>query len=210
MLKDTTILYQGGSGGFALFYYLLLSGEFYTGISYQSVAKLIEHQFPESLKTIPHKWKQKEFWPNNVACKMSNNSPRLFLICNPCWDNHVLAENLAVSNNTRKILLYTDFRLQLRMCYEKQAYWFTNISRERFCAPARPREYLRQIIQSKVNNRDPMIPHVIRIFQPTQFVLLEEFIRRKELDYFPKPNQAQLDFLDRWIRLQPKKALRYL
>lgn len=41
MTKDITILYQGGSGGFALFYYLLLSGKYQTGLPDVDVNTLV-------------------------------------------------------------------------------------------------------------------------------------------------------------------------
>ena len=93
MNSDVTILYQGGSGGFALFYYLLLSGKFVTGLDYTSIQDLIDQQYPDRLIQNPKLWKTKEFWPDNVLCKQSKSGPKLFLICNPMWDKHALAQN---------------------------------------------------------------------------------------------------------------------
>ena len=206
MTRDVTILYQGGSGGFALFYYLLLSGKYHTGIEYNSVQELIDEQFPYSLIDQPNTWKHKEFWPDNQKCKLTKTGPRLFLICNPLWSDNVMQQNLNTSSSTYKILLYTNFKLQLRMAWEKQAYWFTDISKQTFRAPANTKQYLKQIIKSKVNNLDPQLQRVEKMFRPAQKVELVEFIQSRMLPGFDTPNTAQLEFLNRWVTLQPKKV----
>jgi hypothetical protein len=210
MTRDVTILYQGGSGGFALFYYLLLSGKYHTGLEYNSVQDLIDTQFPDSLITSPATWKHNEFWPDNQKCKLTKPSPRLFLICNPLWTDSMMQQNLSTSAGTHKILLYTNFKLQLRMAWEKQAYWFTKISKQAFRAPADPKQYLRQIIKTQVNNLDPQVQRVEKLFQPVQKVELTEFVQSRMLNGFDAPNSEQLKFLDRWFMLQPKKVQRLL
>jgi hypothetical protein len=210
MTRDVTILYQGGSGGFALFYYLLLSGKYHTGLEYNSVQDLIDTQFPNSLIDYPHTWKHKEFWPNNQKCKLIKSSPRLFLICNPLWTDSMMQQNLSTSFGTHKILLHTNFKLQLRMAWEKQAYWFTDISKQAFCAPDTTKQYLRQIIKTQVNNLDPQVERIEKLFQPVQKVELTEFIQSKILSGFDAPNTSQLEFLDRWVSLQPMKVQRVL
>jgi len=204
--QDITILYQGGSGGFALFYYLLLSGQYHTGLEYNSVQDLISQQFPLNLTTHPKNWKHNEFWPDNQKCKLTKTSPRLFLVCNPLWSPDSMRQNLDISRGTHKILLYADFKLQLRMCWEKQAYWFTEASKQVFNAPDSTKQYLRQIIRTQVNNLDPQLLHVEKIFQPTQKVELKEFMKSKSLPGFSQPNNAQLEFLDHWLLLQPTKV----
>jgi hypothetical protein len=206
MTRDVTILYQGGSGGFALFYYLLLSGRYHTGLEYNSVQELIDLQFPDRLSTHPFEWKHKEFWPDNQKCKLTKPSPRLLLICNPLWTDGMMQQNLATSAGTHKILLYTNFKLQLRMAWEKQAYWFTKISKQAFRAPEEPKQYLRQIIRTQVDNLDPQIQRIEKLFQPTQKVELTQFIQSKMLTGFDPSNSAQLEFLNRWISIQPKKV----
>lgn len=206
MPRDVTILYQGGSGGFALFYYLLLSGKYHTGLEYNSVQELIDTQFPNRLAVCPTEWKHQEFWPNNQKCKLTKTSPRLFLICNPLWTDGMMQQNLNTSAGTHKILLYTNFKLQLRMAWEKQAYWFTDISKQAFRAPADTKQYLKQIIKTQIDNLDPQVSRVEKLFQPTQKVELVDFIQSKTLLGFDDPNQSQLDFLDHWTSLQPKKV----
>lgn len=201
MTGDVTILYQGGSGGFALYYYLLLTGQFQHSI--QQTWDLIHHQFATDLIHNPRSWKSRELWPNNQELK-HQAGPRLFLICNPLWSDHMITVNHSISDHTHKILLYTSLKLQLRMAWEKRAYWFTNISRQAFDAPDNDQQYIRLIKQSGVDYNgitvDPMVPQIVDEFTPNQMVRLEEFVSGPA-------NTDQREFLNWWIRLQPKKAL---
>ena len=144
-MTNITILYQGGSGGFALYYYLLLSGNYQYTIA--ETQQLISQQFQDNLKNFPEQWKNKEFWPDNQQLKNQDGS-KVFLICNPLFNPDMLTTNLDISDRTHKILLYVDLKLQLRMAYEKQAYWFTKVSKTKFSAPDKLNQYLRQIIIS--------------------------------------------------------------
>lgn len=204
MTQDVTILYQGGSGGFALYYYLLLTGKFQHSID--ETWELIHKQFPSDLALTPNSWKTYEIWPDNLALKKQSGS-RLFLICNPLWDDHMIGLNHAISDDTCRILLYVPIKLQLRMTWEKRAYWFTSVSRRAFNAPAHDREYIRWIFQSSVPFRDtqvdPQVPNVIKEFRPNVLMSLEEFISGPAT-----PDQRK--FLNHWISLQPKKALRLM
>ena len=201
MTEDVTILYQGGSGGFALYYYLLLTGEFQHNV--EETWELIHRQFDSDLIKNPTTWKTLELWPDNLALKKQSGS-RLFLICNPLWTEEMTEVNHAISNNTRKILLYAPFRLQLRMAWEKRAYWFTDVSRHAFRAPSSDREYIRWIRQSGVGFNgitvDPMVPQIINEFKPDVMLSIKELLSGPAT-----PDQRK--FLDYWIKLQPKKAL---
>jgi hypothetical protein len=204
MTEDVTILYQGGSGGFALYYYLLLTGRFQH--TTEETWKMIHNQFPVDLIDDPAKWKTLELWPDNVALK-KQSGPRLFLICNPLWSDSVAEVSHAISNDTRRILLYAPLRLQLRMAWEKRAYWFTDISRQAFAAPSSDREYVQWICQSGVDFNgitvDPMVPRIINEFEPDMILSIKELMS--------EPATAdQRKFLDHWVKLQPKKALRLM
>lgn len=209
-MQDVTILYQGGSGGFALFYYLLLSGQYQTGLKYQTVQELIDHQFGVQLSREPRAWKLNEHWPDNNQCKHNNAGPRLFLICNPCWTPEMTQHNLSISQNTHTILLYTDLKLQLRMAWEKKAYWFTDISRRAFGAPIDNKQYIKKIISSADNGIDPMISTIIKKFEVQQTVRLENFISDKTIPGFGEPTLKQVEFLEMWYNLQPIKAKKLL
>jgi hypothetical protein len=124
----------------------------------------------------------------------------------------------AISDNSHKILLYAPLELQLELAWSKQAYWFTNESRERFAASPNEKKYIKWIKQSGVpfegTQVDPRVPDVIEEFQIDKILRLEEFLSgpadpthldcRRQL-----ANPDQRKFLDYWINLQPKKA-RYL
>jgi hypothetical protein len=207
-MTDVTIFYQGGSGGFALYYYLMLSGKYQYDIN--TAQTMVNIQFSDKLSSNPKKWKEREFWPDNVELKKQTR-PKLFLLCNPLLAVDAHEQHKWISDNTHKILLYTDIHLQLRMCWEKQAYWFTKFSRQYFNAPDDNRLYFRQIIGSSKefngSRVDPMILEIIDYFTPNQTVRLEDFINTGALDNFSKPNQQQVDFLHHWRSLQPAKAL---
>ena len=200
MTEDVTILYQGGSGGFALYYYLLLTGNFQH--STEDAWQQIRYQFPSDLATEPATWKTRELWPDNLALK-KQSGPRLFLICNPLWNDHMIEVNHAISQDTRRILLYTPLKLQLRMAWEKRAYWFTNVSRQAFAAPKDDREYVRWIKKSGVDFNgiivDSCLPKIVNEFNPNKIVKLQELLTEPA-------TQDQKKFLDHWISIQSKKA----
>jgi hypothetical protein len=206
-MKDVTILYQGGSGGFALYYYLLLSGNYQ--YKTEAVQSMIAQQYPNNLLTDPAKWKEKEFWPDNIKLK-SQPGPNLYLICNPLFNSDMYKIHQLICNSTYKILLYTDLHLQLRMAYEKQAYWFTKLSRRQFNAPTNNKIYIKQIINSGTlyNNyvSDHNIPKIVEQFSPNQCINLKNFIKTKTISGFELPNNHQLKFLDYWLSIQPAKS----
>lgn len=205
MNSDVSILYQGGSGGFALYYYLLLSGKFCT--DYQSNWR---DQYPTLLIKNPRSWKSFETWPDNAKLKKSNKSPRLFLICNPCWNDSMIQQNLSIVQNTFKIMLYTDLKLQLRMAWEKQAYWFTDVSRKAFGAPKSNVQYIKNIISQTSAGFDPMLTKIRNTFNPDLELRLENFLKTQLIPEFDAPNSAQLEFLNHWMSVQPSKSEKLL
>jgi hypothetical protein len=206
MTGNVSIFYQGGSGGFALYYYLLLSGQFQHSID--QTWKLIYSQYPTDLLTNSRNWKTQEHWPDNHELKKRSSST-LFLVCNPLWGKDSYQQ---IFDNTHKIFLYANLRLQLRMAWEKRAWWFTDLTRKVINAPADNKVYLRQIINSAAtldnHDVDPMVPKIIDYYKPDNIIQLEEFVKGKNLP--GTPNVHQLKFLDYWISLQPKKALRLM
>jgi hypothetical protein len=206
-VNDITIFYQGGSGGFALYYYLLLSGEYQYDIP--EVKQMISQQFPATLTDQLQDWKMTEFWPDNRQLKTAQGK-KLFLICNPLFNPGMYETNKLVSSDTHKILLYTDIHLQLRMAYDKQAYWFTPVSRKQFNAPDDIRQYLRQIINAREDYRDiqvdPIFLGILEEFSPDQLVRLEDFVKSAAINNFAPPNQDQRDFLNHWRSLQSPRA----
>lgn len=205
MTQDVSIIYQGGSGGFALYYYLLLTGQFQHSI--EQTWQLIDRQFPAELSHNHKNWKSYESWPDNHDLKTTTGR-KLFLVCNPLWGDF----NRDIPNNTYKIFLYTSLDIQLRMAWEKKAWWFTELTRRTNHAPSNNQIYIRQIISRAATYKtlkvDPYVPDIIQYYDPDCIIQLEEFAKGKKL--LDDPTQDQLEFLDRWIGLQPKKALRLM
>jgi hypothetical protein len=205
MTEDVTILYQGGSGGFALYYYLLLTGRFQHSI--EETWDRIHYQFPTKLIDDPGIWKTRELRPDNHALKQTAG-PNLFLVCNPFWGDYYRS----IPDGTYKILLYADLRLQLRMAWDKRAWWFTDETRNCSNAPDNNLVYIRQIIRdSGVFDSVPVDPKVNKIIQhymPEKIVNLKDFVRNKNIR--DVPNHHQLKFLNHWTGLQTKKALHLL
>lgn len=214
---DTSIIYQGGSGGFFLYYLLLLSGKYVSGDNniqesndtVSTVKQQILTQFPYSLKDDQSQWKTTEFWPDNSSIKdIPLHKNKLFLICNPLFDNRHVVDNLHIASNTRRVLLYADISLQLRMAYEKNAYWFTDISKKRFNAPSSNYSYIRQIQSGCkiLENKkvDPRVLDIINLYRPNIIINLKDLISSTGF------NQDQTTFLKYWLSLQSKKATRCL
>jgi len=115
--------------------------------------------------------------------------------------------NHAISDGTHKIFLYTSLKLQLRMAWEKRAYWFTDMSKKAFDAPGWEPDYLRWIRRSGIEFNgtivDPRVPDVIEEFRPDEVLKLEDLLAGPAT-----PDQRR--FLDLWISLQPKKARRLM
>lgn len=203
--QDICILYQGGSGGFALYYYLLLSGNFQHSID--ETWQMIGHQFPLELIKDRSQWKTRELWPNNQQLKHLSGR-KLFLVCNPCWGSQFLT----IPNDTFKILIYANLHLQLRLAWEKRAWWFTNITRTHSNAPDNNQVYIRQIIKNAgtFNGQpvDPVVPKIIQQYSPDQIVHLREFAHRK--NRIDSSNTHQIKFLDHWMQLQSEKSLRLM
>jgi len=210
---DVTVLYQGGSGGFFFYFYLLLSGNFISGdeLIYSSKSTVfstlsrISKQFNYDLLGCKKQWKSYETWPDNDLClKLDTDKQKLCLICNPLFNPNVLPHNLRIVKKTTPVLIYIDLDTQLRLSYDKQAYWFTETSKKQFAFRGNMKEYIKSIKSNfsyfqgiKV---DPMIPRIVEIFKPRHI-----FNLRDVLDFHHNPYQESL--VTRWLSLESKKSL---
>jgi hypothetical protein len=213
-VQDTTILYQGGSGGFLLFYYMLLSGEYITGLDMDRIEEYIEIQYHTNLASNKKNWKiNTEHWPNNTGCKNTpSNKPKLFLFCNPLVPEQ-LEEVQCIVNDTKILLLYTDLNTQIRMAYNKHAHWFNTWFIELNKRPLTHNYYttkqqIRKILKSGKPWHgeicDPYLIRIQKIFPNIETVSLRDLIQN-----YPK-NEKQQWLIDRWLLLHTKKELRHL
>lgn len=196
--RDVTLMYQGGSGGFYAYYQLLLTGEFQSGIDVE-VGRAIAHQFPAGRDL--GLWKTSEIWPDNHALKyMDVDKRKLFLICNPTFNPDCRDDNLRIAEGTQVVLLTTPLSIQLRMAYDKRAYWFTEVSRRHFLASEDQRQYLRWIRSRHAQGYDPELNHIRSLFKPEVELDLSCLLR---VEY---PLSQQKEFRDHWLGLQSLRA----
>ena len=67
-------MYQGGSGGFLLFYYMLLSGEYTTGLDMENIDQYITKQYHPNLIDDKKSWKvNSEHWQRRAAPIIKNS-----------------------------------------------------------------------------------------------------------------------------------------
>ena len=211
-MQDTTIMYQGGSGGFLLFYYMLLSGEYTTGLDMENIDQYITKQYHPNLIDDKKSWKvNSEHWPNNLECKNTpSNKPKLFLVCNPTVSPYYLNKELQhIVKDTKVLLLYTDLKTQLRMSYNKQAYWFSELTERKFNQSLYTnKEFIRRILNSGVYWKDdfcdPELVKIEKIFPNLETVRLRDLLQK-----YPK-NVKQQWLINLWLSLHNAKELRRL
>jgi len=210
-VQDTTILYQGGSGGFLFYYYMLLSGEYTTGLDMDRIEEYIEIQYNTNLANNKKNWKiNTEHWPNNTGCKNTpSNKPKLFLFCNP-FSLEKLKDVIYTVSDTKILLLYTDLNTQIRMAYDKHAHWFNTCLTELNKTPLNytTKQQIRDILKSGIpfNGKicDPYLFKIQKIFPNIEAVNLRDLIQN-----YPK-NVKQQWLIDKWLSLHTNKELRHL
>lgn len=127
-MGDLKIGYSGGSGGFLLLHFLLLTNQYYAEFDEQvRIDSLVDLQWSDKeMKD----WKSTETFPNNYKTLLANRSPKLYFFCNPfdfiSWPFEELAEKYVSwdSVSTKSIVIYTDITSQLILAYNKKARWF--------------------------------------------------------------------------------------
>lgn len=112
--NDIKLLYTGGSGGFIVLHYLLLTKKYQINIvnSVFTIEKIIEKQWAIKNSTL---WKNHEIAPSNPLTKLLP-SPRLYFFCNPTDTADYHGDHLVV---------YTDLASQIKLAQYKNANWFT-------------------------------------------------------------------------------------
>lgn len=196
-MRDTTLLYQGGSAGFMMYYYLLLSGD-YEIESIDSVKQDIVSQFPATLSNSRNLWKTFEKWPLNELHTVTKK-PKLYFTCNPLHDSDTLKWNKDLTSGTTVILLYTDIKTQVRLAFEKKAYWFSHNE-----TAIVAKEVIRNAITWNGVQTDPANLAIASEFSVTKQIYLQDFLDTKQ------GNNDQQEFIEYWKSLQSAKARRLL
>ena len=111
--NNISIGYSGGSGGFLLLHFLLLSNRYYCSLNgpIDSQWNIID----------PAKWKSLEIWPNNINTKNSLTiNPKIYFFCNP---GDISELELYAK---KKIIIYTSLFNQYMLAKYKNANWFVD------------------------------------------------------------------------------------
>ena len=115
MPGDLNLLYSGGSGGFILLHFLLLSEQFDIVLkSNKSCQDAVKCQWQISN---PDKWKSNECWPDNAATSgLQTDKRKIYFFCNP--QQHPDLRSYCKYN----VGLYVDYASQLKLAYFKKAW----------------------------------------------------------------------------------------
>ena len=112
MPKDLILSYSGGSGGFLLLHFLLLTKKYYC--SFDQENDLIS----QWRITDPSKWKSTEIWPaNKVTLSSTTSKSKIYFFCNP-------TEDRMLGYNGKNIVIYTSLINQIEIAKYKRAHWF--------------------------------------------------------------------------------------
>lgn len=150
-MANLTIGYSGGSGGFLLLHFLLLSNQYYCKFREdKSFDRAIKQQWKI---TDPSQWKSSETWPDNSKTYQSQTSlNKIYFVCNPN-DNPEWT-----SYPSRTLALYTDYQSQSALAYYKKAGWYYS---NRVCEDLKflaYRNLLRNWKEHYQNIKDPTWP----------------------------------------------------
>jgi hypothetical protein len=203
-LSNTTILYQGGSGGFLFFWYMMLSGKYVARLdnlnvkpNIISVADYTKMQFPQNI--VPARWRTYE--PNfNSQLNTNKNFPLLLLNCYNTSTNIV--------QNDKIIIFYTDVRTQLRLAYDKSVYIFRNVyskNKQRIDA----RNHIKYPIIFNNHAISGLTHAMIDRHELSEKIYLQDFLRN---DSVLRANETieQTKFVNHWLSLHSPKAQRKL
>ena len=186
-MKDITLSYSGGSGGFLLLHLLLLSGKFYTSFDKITLNEVIDSQWNISNH---NKWKESETWPNNKKTQSATTSLRkLYFICNPDMDGNF------TSFPGKNLIVYTDIDSQIELAYFKKAYWFLG-NKSSSLPVAMFKIYLKRWNIHYNNIKDPTWPkclsfrHINRLPIAIQQELLESEYTQQFLNWQDLPHSC--------------------
>jgi hypothetical protein len=193
MSKDLNIIYYGGSGGFYLLHQLLISKEFicffHKEVNYDTI------RFKNFNINSLNEWKNSEIIPDNViTAQLKTKIKKIY------FHNNDVDEWTKYSG--KKILLYTDLKSQLRLCYAKKAGIFLNNK----CSINEVKNVLNGKKNYCYNNLDN------EIFKDCYKIKLQDILTVSGLEKMLTElncnlKQENIDFLNYYLRLHPKKLL---
>lgn len=128
-MKDISIYYSGGSGGFIALHSVLLTDHYFC--SFEGIKFLTDSNFSINFDYIKNKqwsvnlntspdslWKSSEVWPdNNGTLTASSARAKVYFYCN-LFQEPVKGES---------VLIYTDIESQIKLCKLKKAAWYNYI-----------------------------------------------------------------------------------
>lgn len=112
MPNDLNIIYSGGSGGFLLLHFLLLSDQYYCNFNQ-------DNDLISQWNIInPSKWKSTEIWPDNLATLNSpTNKSKIYFFFEP-------VDKITNKYGGKNLVIYTSFINQITLASYKRANWF--------------------------------------------------------------------------------------
>ena len=226
-MRDITLSYSGGSGGFLLLHLLLLSGKFYTVFkNKRSLTDIIQSQWNIANHD---EWKESEAWPDNNLTQLDTTSLRkLYFSVNP------YQPDMLTSFPGKNLVLYTDIDSQLELAYFKKANWFIDYTSS-FFTKKKIQSFKEKLLAWNIhynNIKDPTWPkclshrHINRLPTAIQQEILEseytqQFLNSadivvklqdlgkilEELLEIPTMNSKQHELIERWKKLHPQELL---
>ena len=193
MSEDLNIFYYGGSGGFYFLHQLLINKEFvcffHKEKDYDSI------RFKNFNINLLKEWKNNEVKPDNkITSRLKTKRKKIYFHVNDTeeWKKYT----------GKKILLYTDLRSQLRMCYAKKAGIFLNSN----CSIDEVKKILNGKKNYYCNNLDN------EIFKDCYKIKLQDILTVDGLEKILTElgcniEQKNIDFLNYYLSLHPKKLL---
>lgn len=156
---DLNLLYSGGSGGFVLLHFLLLSDRFEIALANnKNISNSIQQQWQI---TNASQWKKYEVWPDNAATsKLRTNKRRIYFFCNPNQYSDLELESYCHFN----VALYVDYASQLKLAYYKKAWIY---EKQHQCAQDPKFTEIRRLLRNwkdhYTNIKDPSWPKYVPI-----------------------------------------------
>jgi len=213
--------YLGGSGGFILLHFLLLSDQYFKNIfEGQQLVDVIDRQW----NILDHKkWKHNEHWPNNYhSLDGAGELDRILFHCNPMMEDFFHNQQLTNFMHTHKIpfnkqvsrylagelackhvWLYTDMHSQNQLAWYKQAYFYA----------AGPRKFIDDLGDRTAEWQGMCVDkqNIPFLQQSDLQIKLQDWVNRPELlvelGLIKTVNQQQITLLQRWKLLHAPQLL---